>query len=85
VSVVVDSSVALAWCFADEASPATEDLLDRVRDEGALVPALWYLELGNVLLSAEKRGRISMSGIAGRLALLAQLPIMIDQETTARA
>jgi predicted nucleic acid-binding protein len=41
--------------------------------------------LGNVLLNAEKRGRISMSGVTGRLALLAELPIVVDQETTARA
>jgi predicted nucleic acid-binding protein len=75
----------LTWCFDDEACPETEKLLDRVRDEGAVVPALWYLELGNVLLNAEKRGRISMSGVTGRLALLAELPIVVDQETTNRA
>jgi predicted nucleic acid-binding protein len=84
-SAVLDSSIALTWCFDNETSPETERLLDRVRDDGAIVPALWYIELGNVLLHAEKHGRISTSGVAGRLALLADLPLMTDQETTARS
>jgi hypothetical protein len=49
---VIDASVALSWCFEDEASPATDALLDDARDHGALVPGLWFLELGNVLLQA---------------------------------
>jgi predicted nucleic acid-binding protein len=82
---VVDSSIALTWCFEDEASPETEKLFERIRDDGAVVPGLWHLELGNVLLQAEKRGRITRSDVAMRLALIAELPILVDQETTLRA
>jgi len=84
-AVVVDSSIALTWCFEDEASPETDALFDRVRDDGAFVPGLWHLELSNVLLQAEKRGRISAADVALRLQLIADLPISVDQETTARA
>src|SRR5271170_2722959 len=84
-AVVVDSSIALTWCFEDEASPETDALFDRVRDDGAFVPGLWHLELSNVLLQAEKRGRISAADVALRLQLIADLPISGDQETTARA
>jgi predicted nucleic acid-binding protein len=59
--------------------------LERVRDEGAVVPGLWHLELGHVLLQAEKRRRISAREVAVRLYLIAELPIAVDQETTARA
>ena len=83
--VVIDSSIALTWCFEDEASPETDRLFERVRDDGAVVPGLWHLELSNVLLQAEKRGRLSSSDIAIRLDLIAELPISVDQETTARA
>ncbi|HEX6958289.1 MAG TPA: type II toxin-antitoxin system VapC family toxin [Ferrovibrio sp.] len=83
--VVIDSSIALTWCFEDEASPETDALFERVRDYGAVVPGLWHLELGNVLLQAEKRGRITASDVAVRLDLIAELPISVDQETTARA
>jgi predicted nucleic acid-binding protein len=84
-AVVIDSSIALTWCFEDEASPETDLLFERVRDDGAVVPALWHLELGNVLLQAEKRGRITKDDVAVRLGLIAELPIAVDQETTIRA
>lgn len=84
-ALVVDASVALAWCFEDEASPATDAVLDQVKGEGAIVPSLWHLELGNVLLLAERRGRTIQGGIVARLALMAQLPITIDAETAGRA
>jgi predicted nucleic acid-binding protein len=82
---VVDSSIALTWCFEDEASAETETLFERVRDAGAVVPGLWHLELGNALLQAEKRGRITMADLSLRLELIADLPISVDQETPARS
>lgn len=84
-AAVIDASIALSWCFEDEATPATDRLFEQVRDAGAIVPGLWHLELGNVLLQAEKRGRISAGDVAVRLELIAELPISVDQETTARA
>jgi predicted nucleic acid-binding protein len=83
--VVIDSSIALTWCFEDEASPETDALFERVRDDGAVVPGLWHLELSNVLLQAERRGRITAGDVATRLDLITELPISVDQETTARA
>lgn len=82
---VLDCSVAVSWCFADEATPETHALLDRVRDAGAVVPSLWHLELGNVLLQAERRQRISAEDAAARLSLIAALPISVDPETIGRA
>ena len=84
-AVVVDWSIAISWCFEDEASPETDALFERVRDGGAIVPGLWHLELSNVLLQAEKRGRIGAGGVAIRLGLIAELPISTDQETALRA
>lgn len=83
--VVLDCSVALSWCFEDEAAEETDALLERVRDEGAIVPALWHLELGNILLQAERRGRIHAADVTTRLALLGDLPILTDGETSVRA
>lgn len=82
---VIDSSIALTSCFEDEASAETDALFERVRDEGAVVPGLWRLELGNVLLQAERRGRISAGDVASRLDLIAELPISVDPETADRA
>lgn len=83
--LVVDSSIALSWCFDDEASPETEALLDQVSDDGALVPSLWHLEVANVLLAAERRGRPISGGIPSRLEDMARLPITTDGETARRA
>lgn len=84
-ALVIDASIALSWCFEDEASPGADAALERVRDEGAVVPGLWHLELGNLLLQAEKRGRIAMADVAMRLELIAALPIAVDQDTVAQA
>ncbi|MFA5122616.1 type II toxin-antitoxin system VapC family toxin [Zavarzinia sp.] len=78
MSLVVDCSIAMTWCFEDEATPATEAILDRVCNEGAVVPALWHLEVGNVLIQAERRGRIAWAEALRRLSLIERLPIEID-------
>jgi predicted nucleic acid-binding protein len=83
--LVLDASVALSWCFADEASPATDAILDDIKDNGALVPELWFLELGNVLLNAERRQRIAAADVAVRLELISALPIYVDQNAAGRA
>jgi predicted nucleic acid-binding protein len=84
-TVALDASAAIAWCFMDEASPRSYALLDRVQAEGALVPQLWHLELGNALVQAERRGRITSADVALRLELIGQLPIEVDRETVPRA
>jgi predicted nucleic acid-binding protein len=83
--VVLDCSVAVSWCFEDEAAEETDALLERARDEGAVVPSLWHLELGNVLLQAERRGRINAADVTTRPALIGDLPILTDGETSLRA
>ncbi len=51
---VLDASIALAWCFADEQTEHTCRLLQRLKNESAFVPALWTLKVGNILISAER-------------------------------
>jgi predicted nucleic acid-binding protein len=74
----MDASVAMAWCFEDEATEATDVVLDRLRDDEAAVPAIWPLEVANVLLVAERRDRLSEAQASRFLELLTELPIEID-------
>ena len=77
-SFVVDASVALAWCFDDEATAATDALLGRAAVEGVVVPALWFLEVANALLTAERRGRLTPEQTLEVLTRLAALPAERD-------
>lgn len=81
---VLDCSIAAAWLFEDEARPETDILLAHLKDDSASVPNLWHLEVSNVLIQAEKRGRITATQIAARLELLSSLPIITDTETAPR-
>jgi predicted nucleic acid-binding protein len=77
--IVIDASVTMAWCFDDESTEATDAVLDRLRQDQALVPSLWQLDVTNVLLVAERRSRIAESQVARFLDLLSQLPIRVDE------
>jgi predicted nucleic acid-binding protein len=79
---VIDASVTMAWCFADEATAATESVLDQFSDDEAVVPASWPLEIANVMLVAERRGRLSEAQASRFLDLLQQLPIDVDDVPT---
>lgn len=82
---VLDSAAALAWVLPGEGGAGADAALDLVTEKGALVPALWRLEVANVLLMAERRKRITYEQRVRALAGLEQLPIASDPETVARA
>ena len=79
---VLDCSATLPWVFASEATPETDALLDVLAGGGkAWVPALWHLELGNVLLGAKRKRRIDRAGIEKFLSALDVYDIEVDPET----
>ena len=82
---VLDASVTVAWCFDDESTPAAWALLDRLRTTPAHAPALWALEIGNILLGAEKRRRITQARTVAFLGILGDLDIRIDPDLPGRA
>jgi predicted nucleic acid-binding protein len=84
-SLVLDASITLCWCFEEEATPATDQLLERLQLESAAVPMFWYLEIANVLAVAERRRRITAADTAEFIDLLETLMIDLDHETPARA
>ena len=82
---VLDASIALAWCFEDESTPAAWALLDRLRAAPGHVPALWTLEIGNILLGAERRRRITQARAVEFLGILGDLDIRVDPDSPGRA
>jgi len=84
-ALVVDNSVVMAWLFEDEISAYADHILDQLPDLNLLVPAIWILEANNVLLVAEKRGKLSNEDIYHFLNLLMQLPIEVVVEDYRRS
>ena len=78
MSLVVDASMAMTWCFNDEATPYTRSVLKTLRGSYAEVPALWRIEMKNVLLMNERRGRVTAQGSREFLQLLMALDIRVD-------
>lgn len=79
---VLDCSATLPWVFASEATTDTHGLHAMLVAGGkAWVPALWHLELGNVLLQARRKGRIDQAGIEKFLSTLGLYDIEVDPET----
>ncbi len=76
---VLDASVALSWCFDDEAGTYAELILLDLLAEGAeaQVPAISPLEVSNSLLMAERKKRISEAGSSRWLNRISALPIVI--------
>ena len=81
---VVDNSVVMTWCFKDETSQYADHILDRLEDSTGFVPSIWPLEVSNVLLVAERKKRISEAGSIRFIALLSELPIIVEQEPPER-
>ena len=59
MSFVLDASVVAAWALPDESSRMADRLLTRTESSGAIVPPLWWYEIRNLLVVAERRKRIA--------------------------
>lgn len=79
--LVLDCSVALAWCFRDEQSPAVIKIAHDIASHGAVVSSLWRLEIANGLQTAVRRGRIERAMRDQLLDLFAVYPLTVDSMT----
>lgn len=85
LTLILDCSIVMAWCFADEATPETRAVQDRMIAETAVVPAHWFLEVSNVFAMCEKRKRITATDSDQFLDLLLAFDIQVDDETAGRS
>jgi len=81
VTLILDASVAVGWHITrnepQEAARAQE-VLQFVMSQSALVPFLWYTEVANAILVAERRQVSDPQSSARFLADLESLPIAMD-------
>ena len=85
MSLVLDSSVALASVIDLETTPAVLQAMHLVISNGAWVPSLWRIEVANVLEMGVRRNRFDASFQSKALADLSLLQISIDPETDRQA
>lgn len=76
---VLDASVAAAWLFPEEGTAAATAAARRLEDDVALVPALFWFEIRNVVLVGERRGRLTAADSGRFLARLDDLPLDVDR------
>jgi len=79
---VLDASLALQWFLEDEADRKYSlGVLSSLSEKRAVVPVLWFYEVGNGLLMAYRRKRISLDQVDGFLTRLRDLPIEAAPQT----
>ena len=74
----LDSSVTLAWVLRDEQSSRADATLEQVAKIGGTAPALWWVEVRNVLVIAERRGRLTPEDTTVAVQALDALGIHLD-------
>lgn len=83
---VLDASVALCWCFENQATDYTEGIFERMAaGDEASVPFIWPLEMVNALLRAERRKTLKVAQVTGFLEELSAWPIQVDTLGVGRA
>jgi predicted nucleic acid-binding protein len=80
MAFVLDASVSACWAFTDEDHPIADMAFSSLKTEEAIVPALWWFEIRNILIVNERRGRIHEDDTDLFLRALAQFRIRIDRE-----
>jgi predicted nucleic acid-binding protein len=88
--LVLDNSVVMRWLFRDgtpEALAYADRILDVLTQEDAqaLVPGIWGLEVGNVIVRAEAKGWLQEARSAEFLGILNDMAIETDARSTAQA
>ncbi len=82
---VIDNSIVCGWLIANQASDYGEAVAKRLLDDRAHAPALWELELTNVLRTACLRQKLTAQQAQAKLAQVLSLPIEVDRQAVAAA
>lgn len=83
--LVIDASVALAWCFPDESADDALLVLEELRHRSGIVPGHWHLEITNAMLVGERRQRLAAADVSRFLGLLSGLSLAVDSFTSQRS
>jgi predicted nucleic acid-binding protein len=87
MTLVLDASMALAWLFVrvdSEEADRANAVLASLREQSAVVPALWHAEILNAIVVGQRRATIAPPKMADFVARLGRLPIETDDPVPSR-
>lgn len=73
---VLDASIAACWALRDEDHPEARRALDELRYAHCFVPAIWRFEIRNILVTNERRMRITREQSTAYLHRISELRIL---------
>jgi predicted nucleic acid-binding protein len=76
---VLDASVSACWAFDDEQHTIADAALDLSDIEEIFVPSLWWFEIRNLLIVAERRKRLAVATTNVFLRSMQRLNLSIDR------
>ncbi|PPQ27706.1 type II toxin-antitoxin system VapC family toxin [Rhodopila globiformis] len=85
MAFVVDASVSACWALDDEDHVTATAALDRSKTDGIIVPSLWWFEIRNLLVVAERRKRFTAAKTNTFLRSLKRLDLSIDNSPSNEA
>ncbi|HDJ86397.1 MAG TPA: PIN domain-containing protein [Chromatiales bacterium] len=88
MSFVLDNSATMRWFFGDgkpQQLAFAGMVLDAMKQDSALVPVTWGLEVANVIARAEAKGLVTEARSGAFLEMLQGVDIKVGAATFARA
>jgi predicted nucleic acid-binding protein len=88
MSFVLDNSVTMRWFFGDgkpQELVYASKVLDAMKQDNALVPVTWGLEVANVIARAEAKGIVTEARSDAFLEMLEGVDIDVDLATFGRS
>lgn len=82
---VIDNSIVCGWLIEGQASEYGDAIARRLLDDRAHAPALWEIELTNVLRTTCLRRKLTAQQAQAKLALVVFLPIVVDRQAVTAA
>lgn len=77
---MLDASVALCWCFADQIHPYAEAVQAAIgAGASPLAAFVWPLEIGQALVRAERASKLTAAAVQAWVASFSDPPIRIDR------
>ena len=81
MAIVIDASIAIAWCLRDRSgTPDADVAIERGGAEGIIVPDLFWHEVRSVLLVGERKGRIAVGTMSDHMQDVRMLSIETDAD-----